>query len=165
VPTGSDTASRLNINCTHFYLIYCCARVPTRIPHLRFLLLPPPRQALNPRSQSQELPVSVKARAASKSLALDPDFSLICGPAAGIPHVLLLASMSASPKDQSSRNASPAPRQGVSPLLLPIRAGSLSQEEPRRSSIQFLAHRNSSLPRGSPKPKQRRRLSSPPPPP
>ncbi|KAF2633953.1 adenine nucleotide alpha hydrolases-like protein, partial [Macroventuria anomochaeta] len=51
-----------------------------------------------------------------------------------------------------------------SPLLLPTR-GSLSQEEPRRSSIQFLAHRNSSLPRGSPKPKQRRRLSSPPPPP
>ncbi|KAF3036114.1 hypothetical protein E8E11_005147 [Didymella keratinophila] len=73
--------------------------------------------------------------------------------------------MSASPKDRSSRNASPAPRQGVSPLLLPTRAGSLSQEEPRRSSIQFLAHRNSSLPRGSPKPKQRRRLSSPPPPP
>ncbi|KAF3007423.1 hypothetical protein E8E13_003108 [Curvularia kusanoi] len=75
--------------------------------------------------------------------------------------------MSASPRDRSSRNASPAPRQGVnpSPLLLPTRAGSLSQEEPRRSSIQFLAHRNSSLPRGSPKPRQRRRLSSPPPPP
>ncbi|KAF1932564.1 adenine nucleotide alpha hydrolases-like protein, partial [Didymella exigua CBS 183.55] len=75
------------------------------------------------------------------------------------------ASMSASPKDRSSRNASPVPRQGVSPLLLPTRAGSLSKEEPRRSSVQFLAHRNSSLPRGSPKPKQRRRLSSPPPPP
>ncbi|KAJ4993877.1 universal stress protein family [Stagonosporopsis vannaccii] len=73
--------------------------------------------------------------------------------------------MSQSPKDRASRNASPAPRQVVSPLLLPSRAGSLSQEEPRRSSIQFLAHRNSSLPRGSPKPRQRRRLSSPPPPP
>ncbi|KZM18294.1 uncharacterized protein EKO05_0005146 [Ascochyta rabiei] len=74
--------------------------------------------------------------------------------------------MSASPKDRLSRNASPAPRQGVSPLLLPTRGSlSLAQEEPRRSSIQFLAHRNSSLPRGSPKSKQRRRLSSPPPPP
>ena len=80
----------------------------------------------------------------------------------------LATSMSASPRDRLSRNASPAPRQGgsPSPLLLPTRAGSLSQQEPRRSStIQFLAHRNSSLPRGSPKPRQKRRLSSPPPPP
>ncbi|KAF9697147.1 hypothetical protein EKO04_004600 [Ascochyta lentis] len=76
--------------------------------------------------------------------------------------------MSTSPKSRLPRNASPAPRQGVSPLLLPTRGSlslSLSQDEPRRSSIQFLTHRNSSLPRGSPKPKQRRRLSSPPPPP
>jgi len=50
----------------------------------------------------------------------------------------------------------------VSPLQLPV-SGQL--DEPRRPSIQFLAHRNASLPRGSPKPRQRRRLSSPPPPP
>ncbi|KAH6616286.1 hypothetical protein C7974DRAFT_41809 [Boeremia exigua] len=73
--------------------------------------------------------------------------------------------MSTSPKNRAGRNASPTVRQVASPLMLPTRAGSLSHEEPRRSSIQFLAHRNSSLPRGSPKPKQRRRLSSPPPPP
>ncbi|KAF1947587.1 adenine nucleotide alpha hydrolases-like protein [Clathrospora elynae] len=76
--------------------------------------------------------------------------------------------MSASPTSKNARHASPAARKStapykMSPLLLP--AGGLSQDEIRRPSIQFLAHRNTSLPRGSPKPRERRRLSSPPPPP
>ncbi|KAH3946232.1 hypothetical protein HBH53_130120 [Parastagonospora nodorum] len=77
--------------------------------------------------------------------------------------------MSASPTSTQARNASPAPHKtsvgyAVSPLQLPV-SRSPGMDEPRRPSIQFLAHRNSSLPRGSPKPRQRRRLSSPPPPP
>ncbi|OAL00533.1 adenine nucleotide alpha hydrolases-like protein [Phaeosphaeriaceae sp. SRC1lsM3a] len=77
--------------------------------------------------------------------------------------------MSASPTSKAARNASPAARKSsagyaVSPLQLPI-TGQHGLDEPRRPSIQFLAHRNASLPRGSPKPRQRRRLSSPPPPP
>jgi hypothetical protein len=119
---------------------------------------------------AQKLPVPAKARIASiltRRSGLKSPFALR-NSLRIVSYNPLAASMSASPKDRLSRNASPAPRQGVnpSPLLLPIRAGSLSQEEPRRSStIQFLAHRNSSLPRGSPKPRQKRRLSSPPPPP
>ncbi|KAH7380790.1 hypothetical protein BKA66DRAFT_465467 [Pyrenochaeta sp. MPI-SDFR-AT-0127] len=77
--------------------------------------------------------------------------------------------MSASPTSRGARHASPAARKSlqaytVSPLLLPTGAQHL-QDEVRRPSIQFLAHRNSSLPRGSPKPREKRRLSSPPPPP
>ncbi|KAF1842132.1 adenine nucleotide alpha hydrolases-like protein [Cucurbitaria berberidis CBS 394.84] len=77
--------------------------------------------------------------------------------------------MSASPTSKDVRHASPATRKSpaaytVSPLLLPV-SGHLSQDEPRRSSIQFLPHRNGSLPRGSPKSREKRRLSSPPPPP
>lgn len=76
--------------------------------------------------------------------------------------------MSGSPTPQGSRPASPAPLKSsgpykVSPLLLPT--GGKDAEEPRRPSIQFLAHRNASLPRGNPKPREKRRLSSPPPPP
>ncbi|KAF2852951.1 adenine nucleotide alpha hydrolases-like protein [Plenodomus tracheiphilus IPT5] len=76
--------------------------------------------------------------------------------------------MSGSPTSQAARHASPAPRKSsapykVSPLLLPT--GGRDLEEPRRPSIQFLAHRNTSLPRGNPKPREKRRLSSPPPPP
>lgn len=51
----------------------------------------------------------------------------------------------------------------TSPLLLAT--GGKEGEEPRRPAIQFLAHRNSLLPRGNPKPREKRRLSSPPPPP
>ncbi|KAF1920952.1 hypothetical protein BDU57DRAFT_435499 [Ampelomyces quisqualis] len=77
--------------------------------------------------------------------------------------------MSASPTSKHARNASPAVRKtsagsAVSPLQLQV-SRQLGLDEPRRPSIQFLAHRNASLPRGSPKPRQRRRLSSPPPPP
>lgn len=80
--------------------------------------------------------------------------------------------MSASPTPPTlARNASsPAPTSKtsatytVSPLQLPANK-QLGQDEPRRPSIQFLPHRNTSLPRGNPKPGQRRRLSSPPPPP
>lgn len=76
--------------------------------------------------------------------------------------------MSASPKSAGVGPASPAARKSsapykVSPLLLPT--GGRDIEEPRKSSIQFLAHRNTSLPRGNPKPREKRRLSSPPPPP
>ncbi|KAI8937376.1 hypothetical protein NX059_006580 [Plenodomus lindquistii] len=76
--------------------------------------------------------------------------------------------MSGSPTSQGVRHASPAPRKSsapykVSPLLLPT--GGRDAEEVRRPSIQFLAHRNQSLPRGNPKPREKRRLSSPPPPP
>ncbi|KAI4698286.1 uncharacterized protein J4E84_001422 [Alternaria hordeiaustralica] len=77
--------------------------------------------------------------------------------------------MSASPTSRDGRHASPAPRKSsgpykVSPLQLPT-GGHLAQDEVRRPSIQFLAHRNQSLPRGQPRPRERRRLSSPPPPP
>ncbi|CAO2648053.1 Nn.00g089750.m01.CDS01 [Neocucurbitaria sp. VM-36] len=77
--------------------------------------------------------------------------------------------MSTSPTSKDVRHTSPAARKSpaaytVSPLLLPI-SGQVSQDEPRRPSIQFLAHRNTSLPRGAPKPREKRRLSSPPPPP
>ncbi|KAF2133169.1 adenine nucleotide alpha hydrolases-like protein [Dothidotthia symphoricarpi CBS 119687] len=72
--------------------------------------------------------------------------------------------MSTSPKSRGLRYAPPPTRKtgsAMNPLLVP----NSGQNEPRRSSIQFLAHRNASLPRGSPKPRERRRLSSPPPPP
>ncbi|RYN41755.1 hypothetical protein AA0113_g4647 [Alternaria arborescens] len=77
--------------------------------------------------------------------------------------------MSASPTSRDGRHASPAPRKSsasykVSPLQLPT-GGHLAQDKIRQPSIQFLAHRNSSLPRGAPRPRERRRLSSPPPPP
>ncbi|KAL5120687.1 hypothetical protein ACEQ8H_001436 [Pleosporales sp. CAS-2024a] len=77
--------------------------------------------------------------------------------------------MSASPTSRYAPNASPrvsraSAGHAVSPLQLPV-SGLPGVDEPRRPSIQFLAHRNASLPRGSPKPRQRRRLSSPPPPP
>jgi hypothetical protein len=76
------------------------------------------------------------------------------------------SSMSASPTSKHVRTASPAlPKSSagysVAPLQLPIHGN----DEPRRTSIAFQAHRNSSLPRGSPRPRERRRLSSPPPPP
>ena len=77
--------------------------------------------------------------------------------------------MSASPTAKAIRHAAPAPHKSptsyaVSPLLLPTGSQHL-QDEIRRPSIQFLAHRNTSLPRGNPKPREKRRLSSPPPPP
>ncbi|KAH9877096.1 hypothetical protein IAQ61_002459 [Plenodomus lingam] len=73
------------------------------------------------------------------------------------------ASMGGSPTLQPASPASPTAQYRVSPLLLPT--GAKDNEEPRRPSIQFLAHRNTSLPRGNPKPREKRRLSSPPPPP
>ncbi|KAF1830783.1 adenine nucleotide alpha hydrolases-like protein [Decorospora gaudefroyi] len=77
--------------------------------------------------------------------------------------------MSASPTSKQGQPASPAvptspASYAVSPLQLPT-SGLLTPDEARRPSIQFLAHRNTSLPRGTPRPRERRRLSSPPPPP
>jgi len=71
--------------------------------------------------------------------------------------------MSGSPTPTGARARKSSAPYKVSPLLLPT--GIREAEEPRRPSIQFLAHRNSSLPRGNPKPREKRRLSSPPPPP
>ncbi|KAF1959690.1 hypothetical protein CC80DRAFT_489797 [Byssothecium circinans] len=82
--------------------------------------------------------------------------------------------MSVSPGSSAPRNHSPAahsppsrptstpvPAVAPSPLLL-----STSEQELRRPSIQFASHKNSQLPRGSPKrDKPKRRISSPPPPP
>ncbi|KAH8732432.1 hypothetical protein GQ44DRAFT_602423 [Phaeosphaeriaceae sp. PMI808] len=78
--------------------------------------------------------------------------------------------MSESPTSKHVQNASPSTGKktsvgyAVGPLLLSA-SGQKGLDEPRRPSIQFLAHRNASLPRGSPKSRQCRRLSSPPPPP
>ncbi|KAF2650269.1 adenine nucleotide alpha hydrolases-like protein [Lophiostoma macrostomum CBS 122681] len=78
--------------------------------------------------------------------------------------------MSVSPtSNDAPRTASPAIHGSAlptiaSPLLLP--AAGVDTQEPRRPSIQFLAHSNAALPRGSPKPARvKRRISSPPPPP
>ncbi|USP74083.1 hypothetical protein yc1106_01357 [Curvularia clavata] len=78
--------------------------------------------------------------------------------------------MSASPKTTDGRHASPAPGNSSgpwpsSPLQAPNGAKPALEGLRRPSTIQFLAHRNSSLPRGTPRPRERRRLSSPPPPP
>ncbi|PSN71870.1 hypothetical protein BS50DRAFT_597376 [Corynespora cassiicola Philippines] len=83
--------------------------------------------------------------------------------------------MSASPTSRPPKNASPAANntasrqavQTVSPMLPPTASATADSQDPtRRPSIQFLAHANSALPRGSPKQgRERRRMSSPPPPP
>ncbi|KAF2872042.1 hypothetical protein BDV95DRAFT_571272 [Massariosphaeria phaeospora] len=76
--------------------------------------------------------------------------------------------MSTSPTSKAPRNGSPPAvnraRPTMNPLLGP--AGTPGAEAARRPSIQFLAHSNATLPRGSPKQgRERRRMSSPPPPP
>jgi hypothetical protein len=134
--------------------------------------LPPQRQASSAHSTTQRRALPVSARLGSRVLpvgsrdSFPPAWSLCASRLSS--NLTLIASMSASPKTHLSRNASPArgkPAAGTGSLLLPTGASS-AQEEPRRgSTIQFLAHRNSSLPRGNPKPRAKRRLSSPPPPP
>ena len=94
-------------------------------------------------------------RGASASLPLQPTMS------ASSPAMDASPAPAASPAPPKS----PAPN-ATSPLLpLPNDARPALEETRRPSTIQFLAHRNASLPRGTPRPRERRRLSSPPPPP